>query len=107
MKYILSGLIIISFLITSCVKQDAQVVLKSIQFTPDTLTFAVGTTKKLSPVFTPAAFSTIAVEWDSTDESVATLSPDGYLSVKKSGKIWVTVKDKNSATAGRAYIIIP
>jgi len=106
-KNILLSFVVISFLLTGCAKEDAQVVLKKITFTPDTLTLTVGDTQKLNPVFTPATFSTIAVEWKSNDESVATFSNGGYLSAKKSGKIWVTVKDKNGATMGKAYVIIP
>lgn len=105
---ILGIIILLSIIVAGCVKEgeEAQVVLQSISFTPDTLKITAGRSVQLSPVFAPAVFSSIGVDWKSTDESVATISSGGYLAAKKAGKTWVSIKDKNSATVGKCYIIV-
>ncbi len=96
----------VGLLYAGCAKVDSQVVVQSISFTPDTLTIRAGKSIQLSPVFTPSAFSSIPVKWSSADTTVATISSQGFLNAVKPGKIWIKIQDKNSATAGKCYIIV-
>ncbi|MES2274951.1 MAG: hypothetical protein V4592_02935 [Bacteroidota bacterium] len=114
MKIILFILVVFGFLLTSsCVKNGADLVLQTIELKPETLTVAFSTPApaptapgmQLTPVFTPSVFSTIAVEWTSTDNSVVTVS-NGWITPKKVGTAWISIKDKNSATTGKCLIIV-
>ncbi|GAB3927817.1 Ig-like domain-containing protein [Mucilaginibacter myungsuensis] len=108
MKNGILGILILSCaLIIGCTKEDGtEVVLKSISFKSDTLKVEAGRSVQLDPVFAPAVFSSIAVDWKSTDTSVASVTSDGYLAAKKTGKAWVSIKDKNSATGGKLCVIV-
>lgn len=81
-------------------------VLQTISFTPETLTVKSGAVVGLKPVFKPAVFSNIDVVWSSTDLSTAYVDNKGEVTLVKPGSAWVTVKDKNSATAGKCLIIV-
>jgi len=96
-----------SILLTGCVKDTTQAVLQTIAIKPDTVTLEMGSSMTLSPTFTPAVFSAIAVDWASTDASVVTVSSGGTILAVKSGTAWVTIKDKNSATTGKVMVVIP
>lgn len=107
MKISLIILFLFGFLFTtSCTKSTTQVVLQKISFTPETLTVKSGTTVQLAPVFTPAVFSNIDVVWTSTNANTAYVSSTGDVSTFAPGTAWVSVKDKNSATAGKCLIIV-
>ena len=107
MKRIAIVIALLSILLTGCVKDTTQVVLQAIAIKPDTVTLEMGSSMTLSPTFTPAVFSSIAVQWASTDTSVVTVSSGGTILAVKSGTAWVTVKDKNSATSGKVMVVIP
>ena len=99
--------IVFGFLITSaCTKGGAQVVLQGISFTPETLTVSVNSSTQLTPVFTPNAFSSIPVDWSSTDGSVVSVSSNGSINALNKGQAWVKIKDKYSATTGKCLVIV-
>ncbi|MBE9666202.1 Ig-like domain-containing protein [Mucilaginibacter boryungensis] len=108
MKNIIFLFIIFGFLITSaCTKGGAQVVLQGISFTPDTITVSVNCSMQLTPVFTPSVFSSIPVEWSSTDNSVVSVSSNGVLTTNLTkGQAWIKIKDKYSATTGKCLVIV-
>jgi uncharacterized protein YjdB len=99
--------VIFALLSTSaCTKDGAQVVLQSISFDSNTKTVAVGGSQQLTPVFTPSVFSTISVEWVSTDNSIVAVSSNGIIQPLKKGEAWVKIKDHNSAITGKVLIIV-
>ncbi len=107
MKISLFILIIFGFLLTTaCQKASTQVVLQTIKFQSETLTVSANTDIQLTPVFTPSIFSSIDVVWTTTDGAVLTIHPDHTIHANKAGSAWITVKDKNSATAGKCLIIV-
>jgi uncharacterized protein YjdB len=93
-------------LFVRCSTNGAQVVLQTISFKPDTVKMWSGNSVQLQPVFKPSVFSGIAVNWSLTDESVASVSPTGLLYAIQPGQVTVTIKDKNSATAGKCVVIV-
>ena len=99
-------IIFASIVIAGCTTNGAQVVLQTISFTPDTITMVAGNSRQLTPVFTPSVFSSIAVDWSSTDGALATVSSSGLLYAVKPGTVTVKIKDKNSATWGKCVVII-
>lgn len=93
-------------MLSGCVGGNAQVVLQTISFAPETLQVNAGNSKQLNPIFNPTVFSSIAVEWSSTDGTVATISSTGYLYALKPGTTWIKIKDKNSATWGKCMVVV-
>ena len=93
-------------LIAGCTTNGAQVVLQTISFTPDTITISANNGRQLTPVFTPSVFDGIAVDWSSTDGSLATVSSSGYVNAMKAGTVVIKIKDKNSSTWGKCVVII-
>ncbi|QKJ30387.1 Ig-like domain-containing protein [Mucilaginibacter mali] len=107
MKISLFILIIFGFLLTTaCQKASTQVVLQTIKFQSETLNRAVGDNLQLTPIFTPSVFSSIDVVWSTSNDAVLTIQPDHTIHANKAGSAWITVKDKNSATAGKCLIIV-
>ncbi len=106
MRKILPGLALIIAVYIGCTKENPQVVLQKIAVTPDTLTITTGNNLQLVPVFTPSLFSSIPVVWSSADASIASVAADGTLNAIKPGIVWITVKDKNSATSGKCYVVV-
>ena len=106
MRNILSLLAFLVIVFISCTKSDPQVVLKTIAIKPDTLTISAGNNLQLVPIFTPSLFSVIPVVWSSADTNVATVTADGTLYAVKTGMVWITIKDKNSATSGKCYVVV-
>jgi uncharacterized protein YjdB len=93
--------------VSGCGKNGAQVVLQAIEL-PEKITVSVSnnTGTPLSPVFTPAVFSSIPVVWSTTDNSVVTVMQDGTIYGLKPGTAWVKIKDKNSATTGKCLVTV-
>lgn len=111
LNYLVKRLILIflaGLVLFSCTKSDTGVVLQSIYFSDhDTLvTINPGATMQLTPLFKPAVFNGIPVEFTSSDPAVVTVLPSGQVSAINRGKAWVTVKDQNSATAGKCHIVV-
>ena len=56
-----------------------------------TATLTVGTTLELAAEITPKPEETIALEWESSNEELLTISKSGKLKAKKAGTVVVTV----------------
>ena len=56
-----------------------------------TVTLTVGTTLELAAEITPKPEKTIALIWDTSDETLLEITSDGQLEAKKAGTVKVTV----------------
>ena len=56
-----------------------------------TVTLTVGTSLKLAAEITPKPEKTIALVWDTSDETLLEITSDGQLEAKKAGTVKVTV----------------
>ena len=78
-------------------KPDAKYEITDIEITGSgitaegTATLTVGTTLELAVEITPKPEETIALEWESSNEELLTISKSGKLKAKKAGTVVVTV----------------
>ena len=78
-------------------KPDARYEITDIEITGSgitaegTATLTVGTTLELAVEITPKPEETIALEWESSNEELLTISKSGKLEAKKAGTVVVTV----------------
>jgi len=97
---------LIGLLLVGCTKSDTGVLLQGISFQDSVVTVNAGTTIQLIPVFKPVDFTGIPVVWASSDPNMATVTPNGLVYTLNRGKVWVSIKDKNSSTTGKCHITI-
>lgn len=71
---------------------------KDVSISPSSLTLAKNETKQLTAIIEPEGVIT-ALTWSSSDDSVATVTSDGYVTGLKNGKATITVQTSNGKKA--------
>lgn len=86
---------------------DAKGIVTGVSVTPDTATLAVGAKLGLTGVVTGSGVFNKAVTWESSDEEVATVSPNGIVTAKSAGEVTITATSVYDNTkSGTATITI-
>jgi uncharacterized protein YjdB len=68
------------------------VAVQSVKLTPQSLQLAIGETKALAAVITPANATDQQLLWESTDSTVAAVDADGHVVGRRAGaEVFVTV----------------
>lgn len=83
-------------------EQNKEVVVNSISITPETMSICVGESQQLSVNFNPSNVSDKKVKWESSDETIATVSETGLVTTKKVGTVTITattIKGNKKASA--------
>ena len=79
----------------------------SITLNQDNLNMSVGEIVKLKVVITPEQFSDQMVLWGSTNNTVATVSDDGFVTAISEGTTVITVKAGEKSASCNVYVSSP
>lgn len=93
-------MLLVACIITGCSSDDDEITLKGISLKQTSLMLTPGKTEALDVIFFPENAPNKSVVWNSSDESVATVSEQGVVTALKPGSAVVTVTaDENGDKA--------
>lgn len=80
-------------------KPSKTISVTSITLTPNNRTMNVGTTFKLTVLINPSNATDKTIYFTSSDESIATVSSDGVVTAKSTGKVKISAESSNGKTS--------
>lgn len=72
-------------------------------------TLSVGSSLRLIPIITPEYATETALQWETSDISVASVNADGLVTAKNTGVAVITCKDKTGVISAscKVYVVVP
>lgn len=84
----------------------AGVAVKSVKVSPQAITLLVGKKYTLSATISPSNASNKTVTWSSSNKNVATVTSDGVVTAKNTGKATITAKTSNGKKASATVTVV-
>jgi hypothetical protein len=90
------SLLVLAVGFSGCSEDAPEVLLKTITVSPDEVSLTIGSTQQVTVTLSPSDATNANLVWNSVNESVATVSPDGLITAQGIGSTRVIVRSQAS-----------